>query len=74
MLNYLQWVELEVEVLKFIKASHMSDIKLHIKTGEQIGKLFFSMDILKYMRLWPRYYRFEGARAEVSQHLAMASS
>ena len=28
---------------------------LHLATGEQLSKLVFSMDRIKYKRLWPRY-------------------
>ena len=28
---------------------------LHLAAGEQLSKLFFSMDHIKYKRLWPRY-------------------
>ena len=42
-------------VLFFIAASRNADMTLHLAAGEQLSKLYFSMDRIKYKRLWPRY-------------------
>ena len=39
----------------FVAASRNADMTLHLAEGEQQNKLFFSMDRMKYNRLWPRY-------------------
>ena len=45
-----------VEVVPFcIAASRIADMDLHLAAGEQLSKMFFSMDRIKYKRLWPRY-------------------
>ena len=51
-LHYMHRVEV---VLFFVAASCNADMTLHLATGEQLSKLFFSMDRIKYKRLWPRY-------------------
>ena len=52
LINYIHRVE---TILHFIEASRNSDIVLHLQAGEALSKLFFAMDRIKYMRLWPRY-------------------
>ena len=42
-------------VLFFLAESRNADMTLHLAAGEQLSKLFFSMDRIKYERLWPRY-------------------
>ena len=39
----------------FCCESRNADMTLHLATGEQLSMLFFSMDQIKYKRLWPRY-------------------
>ena len=39
----------------FVAASRKADMTVHLAEGEQQLKLFFSMDRMKYNRLWPRY-------------------
>ena len=51
-LNYMHRVEV---VLFFVAASRNADMTLHLAAGEQLSNLFFSMDRIKYKRLWPRY-------------------
>ena len=51
-MNYLHRVE---TVLFFMVASRNEDLLLHLEAGEGLSKMFFSMDRLKYKRLWPRY-------------------
>ena len=51
-LNYMHRVEV---VFFFVAASRNADMTLHLAEGEQQSKLFFSMDCMKYNRLWPRY-------------------
>ena len=51
-LNYRHRVEV---VLFFLAASRNADMTLHLGAGEQLSELFFSMDRIKYNRLWPRY-------------------
>ena len=41
--------------MKSIAASRNADLELHLQAGEQLGKLFFAFDCIKYKRLWPRY-------------------
>jgi len=53
-LNYLQFVEILLFFF-FFAASRNADMELHLAAGEQLNKLFFSMDHIKYKRLWPRY-------------------
>ena len=52
MVNYLHRVE---AILFFVAASRNADLELHLQAGEALSKLFFSMDRIKYKRLWPRY-------------------
>ena len=42
-------------ILMFIEATRTSNLNLHLRSGEQLGKIFFGMVRLKYLRLWPRY-------------------
>ena len=51
-LNFMHRVEV---VILFVAASRNADTTLHLAAGEQLSKLFFSMDRIKYKRLWPRY-------------------
>ena len=51
-LNYMHRVEV---VLFFVAASRNADMTLHLAAGEQLSNLFFSMDRIKYKRLWLRY-------------------
>jgi len=52
MMNYLHRVEV---ILHFIAASRNADVNLHLQAGEELSKIFFAMDRIKYKRLWPRY-------------------
>jgi len=52
MMNYLQRVE---TILLFVAATRNADLELHLQAGEQLGKLFFAFDRIKYKRLWPKY-------------------
>jgi hypothetical protein len=52
MMNYLHHVE---SVLYFVAACRNADLNLHIDAGQQFERLFFTMDRIKYKRLWPRY-------------------
>lgn len=52
MMNYLQRVE---TILLFVAATRNADLELHLQAGEQLSKLFFAFDRIKYKRLWPRY-------------------
>ena len=49
MTNYLH------RILHFIAASRNADLKLHLQDGEELSKIFFALDRIKYKRLWPRY-------------------
>ena len=42
-------------ILFFIVASRNADLKLHLQAGEQLNKILFAMDRIKYKRFWPRY-------------------
>ena len=52
LMNYMLRVE---TILYFVAASQNADLNLHFEAGEALSKLFFSMDRLKYKRLWPCY-------------------
>ena len=52
MMNYLHRVE---TILLFVTASRNADLELHLQAGEALSKVFFSMDRIRYKRLWPRY-------------------
>ena len=52
LMNYLHRVE---TILYFVAASRNANFELHLEAGEALSKLFFSMDRIKYKRLWPRY-------------------
>ena len=52
MMNYLHRVE---AILHFVAASRNADLNLHLQAGEELSKIFFAMDRIKYKRLWPRY-------------------
>ena len=52
LMNYLRRVE---SILYFIAATRTADLHLHLQAGEELSKIFFSMDRIKYKRLWPRY-------------------
>ena len=52
MMNYLQRVE---TILLFVAATRNADLELHLQAGEQLSRLFFAFDRIKYKRLWPRY-------------------
>lgn len=52
MMNYLYRVE---TILLFVAASRNADLELHRQAGKALSKVFFSMDRIKYKRLWPRY-------------------
>ncbi|KAJ4946949.1 hypothetical protein JOQ06_008992, partial [Pogonophryne albipinna] len=52
MMSYLHRVE---TILFFVAATRNADLELHLQSGEALSKLFFSMDHIKYKRLWPRY-------------------
>lgn len=52
MMNYLHRVEV---ILHFVAASRNADFNLHLQAGEELSKIFFAMDRIKYKRLWPRY-------------------
>ncbi|KAK5923956.1 hypothetical protein CgunFtcFv8_000881 [Champsocephalus gunnari] len=52
MMSYLHRVE---TILFFVAATRNADLELHLQAGEALSKLFFSMDRIKYKRLWPRY-------------------
>ena len=39
----------------FVAASRNANMELHLAAGELLSRLFFSMDRIKYKRLWPRY-------------------
>src|SRR6218665_2045516 len=52
MMNYLHRVE---TILFFVAATRNADLELHLQAGEQLSKLFFAFDRIKYKRLWPRY-------------------
>ena len=51
-MNYLHRVE---AILFFVAATRNADLELHLQAGEQLSKLFFAFDRIKYKRLWPRY-------------------
>jgi len=51
-MNYIHRVE---AILLFVAATRNADLELHLKAGEQLSKLFFDFDRIKYKRLWPRY-------------------
>jgi len=51
-MNYLHRVE---TILSFVAATRNADLELHLQAGEQLNKLFFAFDRIKYKRLWPRY-------------------
>ena len=51
-MNYLHRVE---SILFFVAASRSADLILHMQAAEELSKLFFTFDRIKYMRLWPRY-------------------
>ena len=42
-------------ILFFVAATRKADLELHLQAGEQLSKLFFAFDRIKYKRLWPRY-------------------
>jgi len=52
MMNYLHRVEV---ILHFVAASQNANFNLHLQAGEKLSKIFFTMDRIKYKRLWPRY-------------------
>lgn len=52
LMNYMHRVETN---LYFVAASRNADLNLHLEGGEALSKLFFSMDRLKYKRLWSPY-------------------
>ncbi len=52
MINYIHRVE---TILFFVAATRNADLDLHLQAGEQLSKLFFAFDRIKYKRLWPRY-------------------
>jgi len=52
MMNYIHQVK---TILLFVAATRNADLELHLKAGEQLSKLFFAFDRIKYKRLWPRY-------------------
>ena len=52
MMNYLHRVE---AILFFVAASRNADLTLHLVAGENLNKMFFAMDRIRYKRLWPRY-------------------
>ena len=54
-LNYMHRVEV---VLFFVAASRNADMTLRLAAGEQLSKLFLSMNRIKYKRLWPRYISY----------------
>src|SRR6218665_1442647 len=50
MMYYLHRVE---AILFFVAASRNADLELHLQAGEQLSKLFFAFDRIKYKRLGP---------------------
>ena len=45
-----------VEAIRFIvAATRNTDLELHLQAREQLSKLFFAFDRIKYKRPWPRY-------------------
>jgi hypothetical protein len=52
MMNYIHRVE---SILFFIAATRNADLDLHLQAGEQLSKLLFAIDRIRYKRLWPRY-------------------
>lgn len=52
MMSYLHRVE---AILFFVAATRNADLDFHLQAGEQLSKLFFAFDRIKYKRLWPRY-------------------
>jgi hypothetical protein len=51
-LNYMEAVH---SLLDFISATQSGNLLEHLSAGQCINKIFFAMDRLKLMRLWPRY-------------------
>ena len=52
MMNYLHRVEV---ILFFVAATRNADLELHLQAGEQLSKLLFAFDRIKYKRLLPIY-------------------
>jgi len=51
-MNYLHRVE---AILFFVAATRNDDLDLHLQAEEQLSKLLFAFDRIKYKRLRPRY-------------------
>ena len=53
LMNYTKRIEI---ILEFIETTQISNLKLRIKSGEQLGKIFFGMDRLKIYAALAKVY------------------